>query len=145
MLEIDELQGALNNMRTKFGIHFNSCDCFCEIFCQSADEESSKCVGALTTYPTLTIFLWELVVCPYDEYSEWHNKDCLLSTCENCGVDIIPICHVEEKGSSNILVSSKHYSAKKILIKKPMEKKKLILLHKSSSCNELINYLKLKL
>jgi hypothetical protein len=97
MLEIDELQGVLNNMSTKFGIHFSLYDCFCKEICQYANEESFKCVGALTTYPTLTIFLWESVVYPHDEYSEWHSKDCLLGTCENCGVDIIPICHVEEK------------------------------------------------
>jgi hypothetical protein len=57
-VEIDELLGALNNMRTKSRIHFSSCDYFCEEICQSTYEKSSKCVGSLTTYPTLTS-LWE--------------------------------------------------------------------------------------
>jgi hypothetical protein len=108
-VEIDELQGALNNMHSKSRIHFSSCDYFCEEICQSTYEESFECVGALTTYPTLT-FLWESMVYPRDEYLKWHNKDCLLDTYENCDVDIILICLVEEKCFSNILVSLKRYS-----------------------------------
>jgi hypothetical protein len=97
-------------MHTKFGIHSNSqCQCSCEEICQSINEESFKCVGALTTYPTLTS-LWELVVCPCDEYSKWHDKDYLLGTRENCGVNNLPICLIEEEGCFNILVSWKHYS-----------------------------------
>ncbi len=72
-VEIDEMQGALNNMCTKFGIHFNWCECFCEEICQYANEESFECVGALTTYPTLTSF-WEPMVCMCDEYSKWHSS-----------------------------------------------------------------------
>jgi hypothetical protein len=143
-VEIDELQGALNNMHTKSRIHFSSCDYFCEEICQPTYEESSECVGALTTYPTLTS-LWESVVYPRDDYLEWYNKDCLLGTCENYGVDIIPICLVKEECFLNILVSLKRYSTKKILIKKGKEKKKLIFCHKFSSFDKRINYLKLKL
>lgn len=62
--------------------------------------------------------LWESVVCPCDEYSKWHNRDYLLGTCENYGVDNLPIYHVEEEGCSNIMFSWKHYSTKKILTKK---------------------------
>jgi hypothetical protein len=80
-----------------------------------------------------------------DEYSKWHNRDYLLGTYENCGVNNLPICHVEEKGSSNILVIWKHYSTKNILTKKGEEKKKLILFYKSSSSIKLICYLKPKL
>jgi hypothetical protein len=144
-VEIDELWGALNNMHTNCGNHYNSqCQCSCKEICQFVDEESSKCVGALTTYPILTS-LWESLVCPRDEYSKWHNRAYLLGICENCGVDNLPICHVEEKGCSNILISWKHYSTKKILTKKGEEKKKLRLLYKSSSFVEFISYLKLKL
>jgi hypothetical protein len=85
------------------------------------------------------------MVYSHDEYSKWHSRDCLLGTYENYGVNIFPICLLEEKGSSNILVSWKHYSIENILTKKGEEKKKLIFLHKFSSFDELINYLKLKL
>jgi hypothetical protein len=85
------------------------------------------------------------MVCPHDEYSKWHTRDYLLGTYENYGVNIFPICLLEEKGFSNILVSWKHYSIENILTKKGEEKKKLIFLHKSSSFDKLINYLKLKL
>jgi hypothetical protein len=60
-------------------------------------------------------------------------------------VDNLPICHVEEEGCPNILVSWTYYSTKKILTKKGEEKKKLILFYKSSSSAKLINYLKPKL
>jgi hypothetical protein len=82
---------------------------------------------------------------PRDEYLEWHNKDHLLGTYENCGVDIILICLIEEKCFLNILMSLKHYCIKKILTKKGKENKKLIFLHKSSSFDKLINYIKPKL
>ncbi len=68
------LRVVLNNICTRSRIQFSSCDYFCEEICRSTNEESSKCVGALTTYPILTS-LWELVVYPRDEYSKWHNKD----------------------------------------------------------------------
>jgi len=109
-VEIDELRGVLNNMRTKFEIHSNlQCQCSCEEICQSIKEESFECVTTLTTYPTLTS-LWGSVVCPQDEYSELHNKDYLLGTCENCGVDNLPICLIEEENCFNILVNWKYYS-----------------------------------
>jgi hypothetical protein len=41
-------------------------------------------------------------------------------------VDNLPICPIEEKGYSNILVIWKHYSTKNTLSKKREEKKKLI-------------------
>ncbi len=85
------------------------------------------------------------MVYPHDEYLKWHNKDWLLGTYENCDVDIIPICLVKEKCFSNILVRLKRYSIENILIKKGVEKKKLIFLHKSSYFDKLINYLKPKL
>jgi hypothetical protein len=60
-------------------------------------------------------------------------------------VDILPVCPVEEKGSSFAMVEWKHFSMENIINRGGEERKKLKLLYKSTISSELIQYLKPKL
>jgi hypothetical protein len=62
------------------------------------------------------------VVCPQDEFLEWHAKECLFGECESCGVDTVLVCPIEEEGTSNCLVSWKYFSLETIVIKKGEKK-----------------------
>jgi hypothetical protein len=79
------------------------------------------------------------MVCSFEKYEKWHGKDCLLGTCQNCGVENLPICLVEDERSFNIFVNWKRYSTKTIFTKKGEEKKIFFFLHKSTSSIELIS------
>jgi hypothetical protein len=65
------------------------------------------------------------IVCPWDEFLEWHAWDCLLGECENCGVENLPIFPIEEEGSSRHLVRWKQFSLQNIMTNKKEEQKKL--------------------
>jgi hypothetical protein len=39
-----------------------------------------------------------------EEFHEWHAKECLLGECENCGVDNLLICPIDEDVLSYFLV-----------------------------------------
>ncbi len=68
----------------------------------------------------------------------WHAQDFVFGDCEYCGVDNLPICPVEEEGASSALVSWKDFSMEKIMTKSGKEKKKLKLLYKSITSDELV-------
>lgn len=74
--------------------------------------------------------------------SSWNG---MLGECENCGVENLPICLVEEEGSFGHLVKWKHVSFQNIVTKKGEEKKKLTFVFKSTPSSDLIKYLKSKL
>jgi hypothetical protein len=78
------------------------------------------------------------MVCTQDEFSEWHARECLFGECESYKVDIFPICLIKEDGTSNSLVSWRHFSLKKIVTKKGEEKKKLKLTRSQALVNSSI-------
>jgi hypothetical protein len=61
----------------------------------------------------------------------------LPSECENCGVENLAICPIEEEGTSRHLVNWKHFSSQTILTKKGEEEKKLTVFYKSTTFAEL--------
>jgi hypothetical protein len=63
------------------------------------------------------------MVCPHEEFSKWHAKECLLGECENCGVEILPICPIEENTLLDFPISWKRFSLKTIITKKGEGKK----------------------
>jgi hypothetical protein len=65
--------------------------------------------------------------------------------CENCGVENLPICLVEEEGSFGHLVKWKQFSLQNIVTNKGEEKKKSTVVYKSTLSFDFIKYLKLKL
>jgi hypothetical protein len=71
-------------MLVKFGIHYESqCDYNCDEICESIGiKGSSGCTGSCTIYVGL-IILWESIVCPHDEFSKWHVRECLLGEGES--------------------------------------------------------------
>ncbi len=68
-----------------------------------------------------------------------------MGECELCGVKNLPICLVEEEGSSTTIVKWKHFSMENIVTRSGEEKKNLKLVYKAIVSSELINYLKPKL
>ena len=144
-VEFQELLQGLNYLRLRSGIHSNgSCTCDCDEVCVPPTATGAGCHGKLLTYPGTTA-LWESIVCPKGEFEEWHSRDCLYGECENCGVDYLPVCPVEEDGSSSLMVNWKRYEMKEIITKKGLQRKKLCLTYKTTSSAEFLDYLKPKL
>jgi len=104
-VEFQELLQGLNYMRLWSGIHF-ACTytCDCDEVCAAPIADGIGCHGKTMMYPETTA-LWESVVCPKGEFNQWHSRDCLYGDCENYGVDYLPVCSIEEDGSSSLIVS----------------------------------------
>jgi hypothetical protein len=90
------------------------------------------------------ITLWEVMVCPKDPHLEWHAEDFAFGSCEDCGVNNLALCPIEEEGISCTLGKWKYFSMETILTKKG-ENNKLKLMHKSTISREFIQYMKPKL
>jgi hypothetical protein len=43
-------------------------------------------------------------MCSKDEFMQWHKQDCLFSECDKCGVNLLPLCPKETKGSDDYVV-----------------------------------------
>jgi hypothetical protein len=69
---------------------------------------------------------------------------CSLGKCENCEVENLPICPVEEEGSFEHLVKWNQFSFQNIVTNKREEKKNLTFVFKSTLNFDFIKYLKLK-
>ena len=63
----------------------------------------------------------------------------------NCGVDFLPIYPMEEEGSNDKLVKWRHFALEAITTKKGLKRKKLQLVYKETTLDELVRYLKPKL
>jgi len=108
-----EFLDGLNLMRLKLRLHnFYTCTCDCEEICKPVEVSGNGFEGKEVRY-TRTTELWESIVCPKDEFTEWHARDCLFSLCDNCGVDYLPMCLIEEEGTSTIKVSWKRFEMKR--------------------------------
>jgi len=128
-VEIMELLEALNLMRLKLRLHdFCTYTCDYEEICKPIEVSGNGCQGKEVRYIGTTE-LWKLIVCPKDEFAEWHAQDCLFGDCD---VDYLPIFPIEEDGSSYIVTS------------RGQEKQKLHLAYKSTTFDEFIAYLKPK-
>jgi hypothetical protein len=49
--------------------------------------------------------LWQDCVCVKPELEEWHKQECLLSECQNCGVEKLHLCPYELVGSLDYKMS----------------------------------------
>ena len=144
-VKFQELLQGLNYMRLRSGIHFAcTCTCDCDEVCTAPTADGIGCHGKTMMYSGTTA-LWEFVVCPKGELDQWHSGDCLYGDCENCGADFLPVCPIEEAGSSPLKVSWKRYEMKEIVMKKGLQRKKLCLTYKTTSFVEFLEYLKPKL
>jgi len=89
--------------------------------------------------------MFEAILCPKKDDKEWHAWECIFGECIDCSVDFLSICPMEEEGSTTALVKWRHFSLETITTKKGLEKKKLQLVYKETTSNELVRYLKPKL
>jgi hypothetical protein len=130
-------------MRAKLGLHSQiDCDCDCEEVYRG--YQGLGCAASLIAYAGLTA-LCEAILCPKAEDVKWHARDCLFGNCVNCGVDFLPLCPIEEEGSSSSLVKWKHFAMETITTKTGLQRKKLQLVYEETTSDKLVSYLKPKL
>jgi hypothetical protein len=142
-VEMEELRVDFNFMRKLSGIHAsNTCNCDCEEVCGGRD--GCGCKGHFLTF-TSTNNMIKSILCPLDEFTEWHDRKCVFGECKDCGIAYFSCCPIEEQGKSLEKVNWKHFAYQTITIKKGLEKQKLQLVYKSSGSDEFLAYLKPKL
>jgi hypothetical protein len=142
-VEMEELRVDFNFMRKLSGIHAsNTCNCDCEEVCGGRD--GCGCKGHFLTF-TGTTSMMESILCPLDEFTEWHDRKCVFGECEDCAIAYFSCCPIEEQGKSLEKVNWKHFAYQTITTKKGLEKQKLQLVYKSSGSDEFLAYLKPKL
>jgi hypothetical protein len=74
------------------GIHtFNDCDYQCFVYMTDDNVEHMSCGTHDKTCKGVTK-LWEECVCPKEEMQEWHQLDCLMGKCVECGVQKLCVC-----------------------------------------------------
>jgi len=126
---MDELQIRLNNMRQKFEV---------------CNHSLENCVTFSQFYKGITN-LWETIVCPKGELVEWHNKDCLYGQCSSCGIQKFFLFPTKLASMGSNLVEWKQFALEETKIRNGKVLKKLSLVYKKITSNEMLDYLKLKL
>jgi hypothetical protein len=102
-VEMQELQDRFNIMRGIKGVHGEHCNCTCDVCVGST---SSACMVGCTKFYGL-INMWMSVLCPISEESTFHSLKCLEGKCDNCGIDMLITCPIEEEKSNNKLMTWK--------------------------------------
>jgi hypothetical protein len=120
-VELEELKVGFNCMKINSRLH-HGFTCSCEEACQATYGFEEGCVAKHATFLGLTT-MWESIFCQRDPLTKWHNKKCVMGECELCGVENLPICHVEEEGSSTGIVKWKLFSMEEIVIRSGEGKK----------------------
>jgi hypothetical protein len=95
-VKMEELRIGFNHLRLRSSLHSQSCDCSYEV-CRPDEDGECKCTAPCLTYAGTTE-LQEAILCPREEFSEWHAQACLFGECDQCGVDLLPLCTYEENG-----------------------------------------------
>ena len=143
--ELMELLNALDIMRTdKQGVHFN-CTCHCDMVCGGVGCEHTftMCDAHKLKYERLTA-LWTSILCPIDEFSMWHKRDCLMGNCVDCGLQLLRVCPLEL--SSEKMVKWKSIGYKTVgTTEEGNPRKASMLEYRETVPRELIEYLKPKL
>jgi hypothetical protein len=83
----------------------SECTYICEV-CQPIDDYNQGCIGSHGTFKNLTTIL-ESIICPWDQFLEWHGRECLRGNYNICGVDNMVISPIEVDGSSTSLMKWK--------------------------------------
>ena len=115
-VEMEELRVEFNYMRSKAGLHFEgACSCDCEEVCEGISGQ--HCSAELNTFSGVTAMV-ESIMCPKADTYRWHARECVFGEYNNCGVDFLPVCPIEEEGSSSKLIKWKHFSMETITTRK---------------------------
>lgn len=100
-VELDMLKVGLNFLRDpKKGMH-EKLGCHCHYIVSCPIDESQvviMCSAKSKVYKSITQ-LWQDSVCRMGELKKWHKCACLLSECQNCRVDELPLCPIEIIGN----------------------------------------------
>ena len=75
--------------KNKFGHHGNAHLCRCSVCCHKND--ASQCSANQVVWQHTTS-LWESILCPKPNDSEYHAKKCLFGYCSQCGVTTLSFC-----------------------------------------------------
>jgi hypothetical protein len=139
---LNELRLALNLLKTKNTIHeLQVCDYHHENVC---GHDGQQCQASSVVYQGI-IQLWEAMVCPKDEYEEWHDCTCLFGNYPIGGVEKLALCFKEVTRSLNDVMQWHQFALETTMARNGQTLKKLTLVYKTTTTNEFINYLKLKL
>jgi hypothetical protein len=84
-------------------------------------------------------------VCKKDEFMQWHKQYCLFSEWDKCGVNLLPLCPKETKGSDDYVVIRRRFVLGQTMSVVGKLQKKLSLIHNVILVHELNAYLKPKL
>jgi hypothetical protein len=77
----------------KGGLHF-SCTCACWSVCRQGCTPSNTCIVSIGTYS---------VLCSKPDSTPWHDVECLLGTCKNCGLEkLFHLCPKELSASETV-------------------------------------------
>lgn len=147
--EMVELRLGFNNMRTACrGVHRIGCICFCDV-CHGSKhtidirDENSTCHASLTQFSGLTD-LWYSVLCPAED-DGWHKPSCLTSKCNECGLDQLLTCPLEEDKSNALTMQWKCYE--KVVHGKTRQGKDRMVLrlqYKTTTARMFLDYLRPK-
>jgi hypothetical protein len=89
--------------------------------------------------------LWQVVVYPKAKKKEWHVKKCMFSQCNQCGVKNLAFYLVECNGDGPKMVEWCRFVMETMMSRVGKPLKKLFLVYKQTTSNELMEYMKLKL
>ncbi len=99
--KMNELRLAFNIMRTRGVVHENQiCDYAYGDVC---GFDGQPCQTSGKVYKGITQ-MWETIVCPKNEFDEWHKRICLFGNYSKCGMAILPLCPNEAIGCDFAMV-----------------------------------------
>ncbi len=141
-VELNELRLALNLLKIKNTIHeLQVCDCHHENVC---GHDGQQCQASSVVYQGI-IQLWEAIMCPKDEYEKWHDYAHLFGNYPISGVEKLALCLKDVTGSLNDVMQWHQFPLETTMARNGQTLKKLILVYKTTTANDFINYLKPKL
>jgi hypothetical protein len=129
-VELNELLLALNKMRAGGKV--------------CTHEDGTGCAASNTVYKGLTE-LWQSIVCSKGEFQEWHDLQCLLGTCGDCGLKLLPVCNDELDNADGVLIEWRRFALEQTTSKKGKVSKKLTLVYKKTFPDVLLEYMRPKL
>lgn len=103
-VEMDLMREGLNALRDSMrGLHARSgCTCPCEV----CNTEVGICHAHTHVFERLTL-LWLACVCPKGELDKWHNLECVMGRCQDCGVKRLKLCPDEVSLATDLTVKWK--------------------------------------
>jgi hypothetical protein len=100
---MQELQNGFNNMRGIKGVQSEHYNYICDV---CVGFTSNTCMANCTKFYGLTN-MWMSILCPTLEESTFHSLKCLEGRRDNYGIDMFITYPIEEKTSSNKLMTWK--------------------------------------